>query len=77
MNFVKIGNRCINLANVVQIVEVEYDSRMSIRIDFIGGAHERFYSTEPGYHELQTWISQQPTLRSDQDEQVQEYARRA
>jgi hypothetical protein len=63
--FVKIGERAINLDNVTQVVSGEYDGRACIRVDFIGGECYRFYSSDPGYRELQTWMSEQPTLLHD------------
>lgn len=66
MNFVKISEkRAINLANVVQMTETEYDGRQCVRIDFIGGEYERIYSGAPGFYELQEWISEQNWLLHD------------
>ncbi len=63
--FVKIGERVINLTNVTQVVPGEYDGHACIRIDFVGGDSYRFYSRDPGYAVLQTWLAEQPTLLND------------
>lgn len=64
--FVKIGqNQVVNMQNVVQISRQQYDNRLCIRIDFIGGEYERHYAKEPEYAILSTFIDEQPTLLHD------------
>ena len=64
--FVKIGDQVVNLALVTCVTECDYDNRRVIRLDFSGGGYLRIYRGEFGFHELQTWIEEQPMLLGDE-----------
>ncbi len=65
--FVQVGDdRAINLNNVTQVFAgADADGRACIQVDFSCDQYQRFYPGKSGYAELQTWLSEQPTLLND------------
>jgi len=73
VNFVRIGEKVVNLANITQIEPMTYDNRACIRIDYVGNSYERIYSNEQGYDELLAWMSEQPRLEELEEPGTADY----
>lgn len=65
MNFVKIADKVINLAQVVKVERFDYQVRSRIKVVFANGQYEDFYNSDPGYPELSIWMDEQQTLLHD------------
>jgi hypothetical protein len=63
VNFVRIGEKVVNL----------YDNRACIRIDYVGNSYERIYSNEQGYDGLLAWMSEQPRLEELEETGIADY----
>jgi hypothetical protein len=73
VNFVRIGEKVVNLANITQIEPMTYDNRACIRINYVGNSYERIYSNEQGYDELLAWMSEQPRLEELEETGTADY----
>jgi hypothetical protein len=63
--FVKIGNRAVNMNNVLYIERSRYDNRDCVTIWFPDYGPLRIYAKEPGYVELSVFIDERTALLHD------------